>query len=670
MEPTFRAGTTVLGTYRVESALGRDGMYVVLRVSHAQLGELVLKMLLPETAISLSVHARFVRQAQAATRLRGEHVARLIDAGISSDGVPYLVTEVVRGVELGAELARRGALIPAEAVDYVLQVCDALAEAHAHGVVHRHVRPASVLLTARPDGSPLAKLLDFGIVYLPPVTSAPSNTMDPVPRADAAAGEAAYMAPEQIRAPDEVDGRADIWAVGVVLYECLTGQRPFAEPASTSGRIAASPAPRPMDPQIPPGLQAVVLRCLEADREARFPSIAALAAALAPYAQDHRTAGFLVERANRLAQGVYDAAPPEAVASPFSAYPVMASQPTSSTSRSWTQRRYATIAVVALGVSVGGIATALIRPGRTRGPSPTPILAAPPIAASAAAPLPAASLSGAPAASSGDAERTRKLAACDELQRARRWQELDGCASELAALGASGKAEQLRATARQELQNGQLDGQARRALQDGNLPQAQAALQQIDPDSVYLAPLRDAFTAAEQQRADEALRQARELAAAHDCAALRRLIAQLTAAGTERVAAAAQVVTCSEDAPADRAAARPAAPPPPRPAAPPPRPAAPPPRPRKDSCDGVDAGELMARAATQYDAGSPSAALSLARVALGCKQTDRMYWLAAMYACAARDVASARLYFAKVPANLQPGIERRCQQDDLDVRTR
>src|SRR3954468_17971226 len=203
MEPSFRPGTVVLGKYRIEAGLGRHGMYMAVRVSHPQQRDLVLEMLLPESAISLAVHARCVHEAQAALRLRGEHVARLIDVGISSDGVPYLVTEAVRGVELGAELARRGALSPAEAVDYVLQVCDALAEAHAHGIVHRRVRPASVLLTARPDGSLLVKLLDFGVIHPPPAASSPGSAVDPVPRpapaADAAASDAAYMAPEQIR---------------------------------------------------------------------------------------------------------------------------------------------------------------------------------------------------------------------------------------------------------------------------------------------------------------------------------------------------------------------------------------------------------------------------------------------------------------------------------------
>ncbi len=679
MELTFRPGTIVLGKYRIEGALGREGMYMALRVSHPQLGELVLRMLLPETAISLSVHARFVREAQAALRLRSEHVQRLIDVGISSDGVPYLVTEAVRGVELGAELARRGALIPAEAVDYVLQICDALAEAHAHGIVHRRVRPASVLLTARPDGSLLVKLLEFGVVR-PSAANPPGRAVDPVPRpvpgAEAIA-ETACMAPEQIRWPDDVDGRADIWSVGAVLHECLTGQRPFPEPASASGRIAASGPPRPMDPQIPPGLQAAVLRCLEPDREARFPSIAALAAAIAPYAHDHRMAGFLVERANRFAQGVYDAGDPPA-APGLDRFPAARAMLMPGVAPGGTRRRYGTIAVVALGVSIGGIATAaLVRSGRSQAPSP--VIAAKPIAGSASvapgptappdptavAPKPAAA---APTPASDD-ERAGKVAACAELQRAQRWQDLDGCAAELVKLGASGKAEQLCATARQELQNELLDGQARDALRSGNLYQARAALQQLDPGSVYLGPLRDAFGAAEQQRTDEARRRAQQLAAAHDCAALRRLIAQLTASGTERVVAAAQDVTCREDAPPEHAthAAAPPAERAARPAATPSDHAA---RPRKGSCDGVDVPELMTRAATEYDAGSASAALSLARVALGCKQTDRMYWLAVMYACAAHDAASARHYFPKVPANLQSGIEHRCQQSNLDVRTR
>jgi serine/threonine-protein kinase len=697
MVAPFRSGTIVLGKYRIDSVHGRDGMYVVLRVSHAQLGsDLVLRMLLPEAATSLSVHARFVRAAQAAARLRGEHVARLIDVGVSSDGVPYLVTEPVRGVDLAAELARRGALIPEEAVDCVLQACAAVAEAHAHGIAHGNLATTSVLLTARPDGTPLIKLLGFGVPH---------------------------------GASDELDPRVDLRALGAVLHECLTG-RP-AVPAGARG--AAASEPPAMDPRIPTGLQAAVLRCLGVGG-AGFGSVAELVAELAPFAHDRRAAGFLVERTNQLAHGAglephapdayLAASPPAAASAPWPAPPPSVR----------ARRRYATIAVVALGASIGGISTAaLVRHGRARGSSappatarltttastaslpiaptaaepppaaaPTPSAAAepPPPAANptvpaaatpttpaapaAAAPIPAAVPPSAaarppttdpappPAAvppptapaptadpARGDAERTQKLAACADLQSQKRWQALEACAADLAKLGATGSAEQLRATARQEAQNEQLNDQARQALRDGNLKQSQAALQQIDAGSVYLAPLRDAFLTAERQRTDDVRRKAQGLADGHDCAGVKRLVTQLRTTATEPVVAAARAVACDDDdAPDERPAARPAATP------------AAPPRPRKESCDTLDPTDLMTRAATEYDAGAAQAALSLARIALGCKQTDRMYWLAVMYACAAHDAAAARQYFAKVPANLQAGIERKCQQDNLDVRTR
>ena len=794
MDTAFRAGTILLGKYRVESVLGRDGMCLSLRVTYVPRGdELVLTMLRPETATSLAAHARFLRDAQSAARLRGEHVARVFDVGVLPDGVPYVVTEAARGVGLASELARRGALPPGEAVDYMLQVCDALAEAHAHGVLHRAIKPSNLVLSAGLDGAPFVKLIDFGITRTPVAMTGALGS-------EFAMGTPGYMSPEQMKATEDLDPRTDVWAVGVVLYECLAGKHPFraASPAATA-RMAAVAPPEPLDPRIPGGLQAVVWRCLEKARDARFPSTAALATALRPFAHDQRSAALIVQRASLMAPSASGASDPTP---PPGQYPVvMPPTVVAIESPSRTRQRYATIAIVALAVSIGGIAAAaLIRPSRPRGPISTleaellvhevatnpraanPGTASPSVvdpaaanpgaanadAANAGATNAAASNAGAtnagaanagtanagtansgtansgtaspnagnpgagnpgagnpisanpnsanpgtatpnpatpgltnpgpgnptsatpnpanpgpvipgagnpgtanpsvarpstpaPATNPGASEASQKLSRCDELQAQKAWKALDDCASELAKLGAADRAQQLRSTARQERQNEIQSDKVQQALRDGNLKDAQAALRQIDASSVYAASTRANFAKAEQQRVDDAKRKAQSLASAHDCAALKRLATQLSSTGTDRVAVAAQAVTCDEEAPAGAGVAE-------RPAAPPP--AAPATRARAHGCDSVDVNDVMTRAAIQFDSGSPASALSLTRVALGCKQTDRMYWLAVMYACAARDAASARQYFPKVPANLQSGVESKCQRENLDVRTR
>ncbi|HEX7842775.1 MAG TPA: serine/threonine-protein kinase, partial [Kofleriaceae bacterium] len=344
----------------MESVLGREGMCLVLRVTHVPVGEeLALKLLLPETATSLTVHARFLREAQSAARLSGERVARILDVGVMPDGVPYLVAEAARGVDLAGELARRAPLTPGETVDYALQVCEALAEAHELGIVHRDLRPGNVFLIARPDRIPLVKVANFGISQ----TSAGAST--PLARPDSVMGTPGYMAPEQRKPTEELDGRADIWAVGVLAYECLSGVRPFPGDA----RSVTTEPPRPLDFRIPGGLQATVLRCLEQDREARFPSVAALASALAPFAYDQQAAAGVVERINLMPQSVRTAGePPAPVASPVVIPPsvVPGGSPRS-------RRRTATIAAVALAASIGGISTAvLILPGRSRGAMESP----------------------------------------------------------------------------------------------------------------------------------------------------------------------------------------------------------------------------------------------------------------------------------------------------------
>ncbi|HEX8113944.1 MAG TPA: serine/threonine-protein kinase [Kofleriaceae bacterium] len=293
-------GTVLLGKYRVESVLGRGGMAVVLKVIHVHLEEeLALKVLLPEGALNDDVTARFLREAQSAVRLRGEHVARVSDVGVLPDGLPFMVMEYLRGIDLCGEIARRGSLPPGEAVDHVLQACEALAEAHALGIVHRDIKPANLFLTARPDGSPLIKVLDFGI------SKTPLHGAVPATRTEVVMGTPGYMSPEQMKASKDVDASTDIWALGVVLYECLSGRRPFhGESFAATVLMAGTEPPPPLDPRIPLGLQAAVLRCLEKDRRERFRSVAALAAALAPFARNRREAETIVERTAHMQDGL------------------------------------------------------------------------------------------------------------------------------------------------------------------------------------------------------------------------------------------------------------------------------------------------------------------------------------------------------------------------------
>jgi hypothetical protein len=301
MGEIFGRGTVLMGKYRVESVLGRGGMGVVLKVIHLDLEEeLALKVLLPEGATNEDVTARFLREAQAVVRLRGEHIARVRDVGVLPDGLPFMVMEYLRGIDLCGELARRVTLPTGEALDYVLQACEALAEAHAHGIVHRDIKPANLFLTARPDGSPLIKVLDFGISKSPP------NAADVATRTEVVMGTPGYMSPEQMKASKDVDPTTDIWALGVVLYECLSGRRPFqGESFAATVLMAGMEPPPPLDPRIPPGVQAAVLQCLEKDRRARFRSVAALAAALAPFARNQREAATIVERATHMQAGLH-----------------------------------------------------------------------------------------------------------------------------------------------------------------------------------------------------------------------------------------------------------------------------------------------------------------------------------------------------------------------------
>src|ERR1700722_3498090 len=275
-------GEILAGKYRVESVLGSGGMGVVVAATHLKLGTRVaVKFLLASQSEAPDAVERFLREARAAARIESEHVARVTDVATLDNGAPYIVMELLRGSDLAA-LVKKGPLPIGAAVEYVLQACEAIAEAHAMGIVHRDLKPSNLFLTVRPDGTPLVKVLDFGIskaLDTARISLLPGGVTEPT----SSFGLPLYMSPEQIRSSANVDHRTDVWALGVVLHELVAGRPPFTrdELPALYLAIAQDPAPplRSLRPETPELLETVVLACLRKEVADRMPSIVALARA-------------------------------------------------------------------------------------------------------------------------------------------------------------------------------------------------------------------------------------------------------------------------------------------------------------------------------------------------------------------------------------------------------
>lgn len=279
-----RPGSVLAGKYELQRVLGRGAMGEVWEATHLDLeGRVAIKLLRP-AAVSARGVERFRREAKLVARLRTEHVCRVRDFGTLDDGSPFLVMDHLEGADLARILRQRGPLPVIEAVDLVLQVCHALTEAHALGVVHRDLKPSNLFLTTMPDGSSLVKVLDFGISKAPDADSAPLRLTS----ATAVLGSPYYMSPEQIEDARRVDARADVWALGAVLHELLAGRRPFegASEEDLFDRILADDPVRVCDVRtdVPEALAAVVQACLTKDVQARVSGMPELAERLSPFA--------------------------------------------------------------------------------------------------------------------------------------------------------------------------------------------------------------------------------------------------------------------------------------------------------------------------------------------------------------------------------------------------
>ncbi|MBX3189119.1 MAG: serine/threonine protein kinase [Labilithrix sp.] len=278
-----KVGDVVAGKYRLEKVAGEGGMGIVYAAEHLVLRQRVaVKVLLPDAATSDAVVERFAREAQAAARILSEHVARVMDAGSTASGAPFLVMEYLEGCDLEELLALQGPLPLAEVVDYMLQALEALGHAHAVGIVHRDMKPANLFLACRPDGGNVIKILDFGISK-----ALKSSPEEKVLTGQAVLGSPVYMSPEQLRNAKEIDPRADLWSLGVVAYEMLAGRPPFD--GDGVGEIFAAILEKDAEPlhhrnwRLPPELSTVIAKCLQRKPEERWQDAASLARALVPY---------------------------------------------------------------------------------------------------------------------------------------------------------------------------------------------------------------------------------------------------------------------------------------------------------------------------------------------------------------------------------------------------
>ncbi|MDI1430161.1 serine/threonine protein kinase [Polyangium sorediatum] len=279
-------GDILADKYLVERILGRGGMGVVVAALHLDLHERrAIKLMLPEQLGNAVAVERFLREARATVRLRSEHLTQIHDIGRLDSGAPYIVMELLHGLDLAQILEKTGPLPTDLAALYVFQACKALAEAHAGGIVHRDIKPSNLFSTSCADGSPCIKVLDFGISKQLPL---PGIEPVDVTGQNDVMGSLLYMSPEQMRSAKNVDGRTDVWSLGVTLYKLVTNRAPFeaSNQVELFTRIlggAPCEPPRIYRPDLDPGLEEVILRCLVHDVGARMPSVVDLMSALKPY---------------------------------------------------------------------------------------------------------------------------------------------------------------------------------------------------------------------------------------------------------------------------------------------------------------------------------------------------------------------------------------------------
>ena len=325
-------GDILAGKYRVRAILGRNHGLLV-DAFHTEFDQrVVIKALLPGAGDTKEIE-RFRREARTLAKLSSEHAARIIDVGSESDGSFYLVREYLEGTDLARYLKVNGALALSDAVLLVLQAAEAVAETHSHGIIVREIQPSTLFLTQRPGGAPLVKLIDFGTAKLMNAAAAPGVGGELT--ATAMFGLSPYSSPEMIRKAKSADGRADVWSLGAILYELLTGRAPFVGEAAMLMLQITREDPTPpshLAPHLPADIDQVIAWALAKDVDARFKNIYAFAHALRPFAPPEGQLlvdriGQITEQAKRRPKPASLPPPAAPPARPSSPAPSLSSRP-------------------------------------------------------------------------------------------------------------------------------------------------------------------------------------------------------------------------------------------------------------------------------------------------------------------------------------------------------
>jgi serine/threonine-protein kinase len=284
------------GRYRVGNIVSDSGLSVVVAAHDLQLNvKVAIEMFHGEMFDSAKAVAHSTWMARRATRIKSEHMLRILDVGVLETGAPYVVMEPFDGMDLAGWLRQHGALPIEQAVDFLLQACHALAEAHSQGIVHRDIKPANLLMVERSGAAPSIKVFGWSLSTTLGSSatgqeSAHGHAQSATTEARAIVGTPLYMSPEQARGAPDCDERADIWSLGVTLCELVTGGSPF-EDGSTGQFLLSLISGAPMHfsdsfRRLPKGRETVIAKCLEKDRARRYQNVAGLAVALLEFGSE------------------------------------------------------------------------------------------------------------------------------------------------------------------------------------------------------------------------------------------------------------------------------------------------------------------------------------------------------------------------------------------------